>query len=273
MTDAMLLLNLTHLRFKGPDAERYLNGQVTQQVEGLPLAQSRYTFVCDAKGRIQFDGYIRKDEEGLLLSIEGADREEAFARMDRYLIADDCELLDESERWGILHEPLTEAYAGNTEGLVKRFQTFGSDHYREGTELEKLQALRDNGPSLEELEDIRIKNGVARLPDLQEALPAETGLEDIAVSYHKGCYLGQEVISRMKRAGRTNRKLTPIFLSSSPSELPLNFTSPDSDKTMLEVSSCASSECENGFAALGYLSAKAGELSSLSTSTGIQVKR
>ena len=273
MNQAIALLNLTHLRFRGPDAERYLNGQVTQQVEEIALAHSRYTFVCDAKGRILFDGYIHRDQEGYLLSVEGADSEEVFTRMDRYLIADDCELTDESDRWGISHQITHPDDSQVKEGLINRFHQSGRDHYLEGVALSELQSIAESGPTSTELEDLRIKNGIARLPDLQGALPAETQLEESAVSFHKGCYLGQEVISRMKRAARTNRKLTPLSLSESANELPLNFASENSDKTMLEVTSCSSIQNEEGFfPALGYLSSKAEDLASLSTPTGIRAK-
>lgn len=257
------LLGLTHLRFAGPDAERYLNGQVTQQVAGLAIGDSRYTFVCDAKGRVLFDASIYRDEEGFLLSIAGGVGEEHFARMDRYLIADDCELSDESERWTILHEPINEPYDGDT---INRFGFTGKDRFLEG---ETKLALSEKAPSHQELENLRLLHAVPRLADLQGALPAETDREDQAVSFHKGCYLGQEVISRMKRAGKTNRKLTSVLLSETNSDLPLLFRQNDSDKTLLEVTSVSTIACESGYPALGYLSTRVSDLSGLTSPQGI----
>lgn len=256
------LLHLTHLRFRGPDAERYLSGQITQQISDLSGGQSRYTFVCDAKGRILFDAHVRKDEEGFLLSVAGGSRDDLFARMDRYLIADDCELVDESPRWGIRHTLLDQ----REEGTVNRFGQWGRDDYLadEGL-LELLQA--DEA----ELENRRLKHGVARLQDVAGALPAETGLESEAVSFHKGCYLGQEVISRMKRAGKTNRKLVPLLLDGTTTELPLTFHADGSDKALLEVTSVGSQAVDDGYPALGYLSSRCDPGAPLRSHSGLSV--
>lgn len=248
MSAAIPLLLLTHLRFQGPDAERYLNGQVTQQVEGLQPGQSRYTFVCDAKGRILFDATIHCDDDGFLLTIDGGEREELIARMDRYLIADDCELRDESERWIVLHQP-------GDGGMINRFGTAGTDRYLAREEFTESSELF---PSAQELENLRISEGVPRLADLVGALPAETGLEESAVSFHKGCYLGQEVVSRMKRAGKTNRRLVKVALDSVPKELPADFTAEKEGKPLLQVTSVAETKIESGFPALGYLNARHG---------------
>ena len=267
MTEAIALLNLTHLRFRGPDAERYLNGQITQQVENLPLGHSRYTFVCDAKGRILFDGTVHRDEEGLLLSIQGGESEEQFTRMDRYLIADDCELIDESERWDIIHE-LSEK--DDNKQLINRFGSPGKDHYQEKANMEEaLKGPNTTLPSAEQ-EHQRILHTIPRGPDLVGAFPAETGLEAHAVSFHKGCYLGQEVVSRMKRAGKTNRKLSLVFLSETSTELPLLFTEADSEKTRLEITSVATTATEKGYPALGYLNTRVTDLSILETPSGIK---
>lgn len=260
----ILLTNLTHLRFQGPDAERYLNGQVTQQVEGLPLGQSRYTFVCDAKGRVLFDATVRRDEAGYLLSIMDGQAEDHLARMDRYLIADDCELSDESDRWVIRHELCDESHKNFA---INRFGYAGHDHYLEG---QAKEAVLPETPSRDEQENLRLLHGVARLADLVGALPAETGLEHAAVSFHKGCYLGQEVVSRMKRAGQTNRKLIAIFLDGPCTDLPLQFTECGASKTLLEVTSVSTSSTAEGYPALGYLSRRADDLSLLESLAGLK---
>ena len=266
MSELIPLRGLTHLRFSGPDAERYLNGQVTQQVTGIAEGQSRYTFVCDAKGRVLFDGAIHRDAEGYLLSVEGSNPEDIFARMDRYLIADDCELSDESDKWIILHELSNKPFE---EGLINRFGAFGRDLYQSSDSAEEQQNLARDLTSPSAQEELRISRGVARTADLLGALPAETGLEDSAVSFHKGCYLGQEVISRMKRAGKTNRKLISLHLEQSASSTPLPFSDSSEGKTLLEVTSISKEKTERGYPALGYLSARYQEDSQLESAEGI----
>ena len=266
MSKLIPLSGLTHLRFCGPDAERYLNGQVTQQVTGIAQGQSRYTFVCDAKGRVLFDGTIHHDSEGYLLSVQGSNSDDIIARMDRYLIADDCELSDESEKWTILHEPVQDTFA---EGLVNRFGTFGRDIYQTSDTPQEAQNQVAELTSPSAQESHRLAKGVPRTVDLVGALPAETGIEDLAVSFHKGCYLGQEVISRMKRAGKTNRKLVPLHLEQSTENLPLAFTAPGEEKTLLTITSVSSQKREKGYPALGYLSSRHQEGTPLESNEGI----
>ena len=253
MNKLIPLPGLIHLRFKGPDAERYLNGQVTQQIEGLNKGQSRYTFVCDAKGRILFDATIYADSEGFLLTVEGLEKEAVFARMDRYLIADDCELTDESEKWTLVHELNEVIENGET---VNRFGKAGRDRYFTAEQLKELKQDDFALTTIAEQENYRLLAQVPRLVDLTGAFPAETGWEDQAVSFHKGCYLGQEVVSRIKRAGKTNRQLVPLSLPQRELNCPIFFTPKTSDKPLLEVTSVASQSENGAYPSLGYLSSR-----------------
>ena len=267
MSKTIPLKNFTHLRFQGPDAERYLNGQVTQQVSNLPLGSSRHAFVCDGKGRILFDCFIHADRGGFLVSVEKEFGEEAYARLDRYLIADDCELSDETEKWCLLHE-LGESSEGE-DGMVNRFGKLGRDLYLPAEQVEEFNKIEFYLPSHEEQENLRLKNGIPRSSDFAGALPAETRWEDIAVSFHKGCYLGQEVISRMKRAAKTNRRLVPVILSKGTLTCPLSFTESDGSKSLLKVTSVATEGTPEGYPALGYLSSRYQEGTSLLSEEGV----
>jgi len=276
MSQLIPLPNLIHFRFQGPDAERYLSGQVTQLVEGLPQGHARATFVCDAKGRILFDATIYADQDGFLLTIAGGDREEAFARMDRYLIADDCTLNDESDKWSIVHELLEPSKSDNpegAEGLVNRFGRPGRDRYLTAAEFAEIAPETLALTSEAKQEEYRLQQFVPRLVDLAGAFSAETGLEDEAVSFHKGCYLGQEVISRIKRAGKTNRQLVSVHLSEGVtkegSSCPIPFKVDGNEKTLLEVTSVAQQPTEAGYPALGYLSSRYPSGTALTSAGGI----
>lgn len=247
-----LLTDLTHLRFSGPDALRYLNGQVTQKLDGMTEGETRYTFVCDAKGKVLFDAYLTRQGDDYLLNASLALKDEIIARLDRYLIADDCQWSDESEQWAIAHH-FVESTAAKTHS-VNRFGELGLDSILPRAEALQLTANEDP----ESLENRRIAMGVPALPELAGTFPAETGREADAVSFHKGCYLGQEVVSRMKRAGRTNRSIISLTLSQTTSELPLNFVQTEGGKTVLLVTSLSTHPDPNGhFPALGFLSNKA----------------
>lgn len=158
------------LEFSGPDAVRFLNGQITQDVRkvmgtGLVLPSC----VTDAKGRLQFRVWIAEGCGGVLVICREGMTEDLETRLTRYLIADDVEVRDVSDKF--------------------RIGDFAI-------------------PEMDEAE--RIEKGIPKWgAELKEGmLPPEAGLDTTDISYHKGCYIGQEVISRIKSAGKVNRRLT-----------------------------------------------------------------
>jgi tRNA-modifying protein YgfZ len=158
------------LEFSGPDAARFLNGQVTQDVRkvmgtGLVLPSC----VTDAKGKLQFRVWIAEGCGGVLVICREGMTEALEARLTRYLIADDVAVRDVSEKF--------------------RIGDFAI-------------------PEMDEAE--RIEKGIPKWgAELKEGmLPPEAGLDATDISYNKGCYIGQEVISRIKSAGKVNRRLT-----------------------------------------------------------------
>lgn len=195
------------LEFSGPDAVRFLNGQITQDVRkvmrtGLVLPSC----VTDAKGRLQFRVWIAEGCGGGVLVIcrEGM-TEDLEARLTRYLIADDVEVRDVSDKFCI--------------------GDFGF-------------------PEMEEAE--RIAKGIPKWgAELKEGmLPPEAGLDATDISYHKGCYIGQEVISRIKSAGKVNRRLTKFVFETE------GITGEISDS---EGKVCGEVTSASGLLGLGYL--------------------
>lgn len=201
------------LRLQGPDAVRYLNGQVTQDVR-LLLRQATHALpscVTDAKGRLQaFVTLYLRDVTGPVLWIEAPLelRDVLFARLSRYLIADDAEIDDISEQYRLEHHLGESSETGDF--IYDRFGQVGFDRWCAadsaigGTEI----------ITAEQAEAIRIQHGIpAWGKELCEGLlPPEAGLDDTAISYQKGCYIGQEVISRIKSAGKVNRRLYRFLL-------------------------------------------------------------
>ena len=201
-----ILPNRAFLRLQGPDAARYLSGQITQKVEGLGTEKTLWTAVTNAKGGIEGVGCIQQLEDGSYLfdcPLELGDDMEA--RLDRYLIADDCEWIREDDRWLIA--------VGESGEESSRYNTI-SNRFREDR-LERIYDLTqlrpdDMLPLSEELEvSWCAQNAVPRWQKeiLPGKLPAEVGLYDLALSFDKGCYIGQEIISRMETAGKTRTKL------------------------------------------------------------------
>ncbi len=196
-------------RLTGADRVRYLNGQVTNDVRQAAASRSLYACVTDAKGRIAADIFVHAPVDGgtLLLDAEGGVREMLAARLERYIVADDVELADVSEEWRLWHV-FGPAAQGLSQGLA--CNRLGSD----GVDL--WQPVDAPPPGLtcpilsaDDHETLRILRAVPRHPqELNgDTFPPEAGIEARAMSYTKGCYIGQEVLSRIRTTGKMPRQL------------------------------------------------------------------
>lgn len=197
---------------EGGDRVRFLNGQVTNDMRKTEAGSCLYTAVLNAKGQLDAVCHVRAVGEAFLIDAPAGLGETLLERLDRYLIADDVTLTDVSDQWHLVHAfgPLPELPLPPDAILhqCERFGGAGTDVLsREPWSLPEEELI---GP--DEVEALRIRNGVPAWPaELQPGLlPPEAGLDRTAISYDKGCYLGQEVISRMKRAGKTNRHLVQL---------------------------------------------------------------
>jgi len=207
--------------FTGPDAVRFLNGQVTQDVRRV--AGNRLSLpscITDAKGRLQFRVVLlaSPDLKGLWVVGEADMAAALEARLTRYLIADDVETSDLSGSYSLFHviPPPHAVPAGVVERESQRFGEAGMDCF---VAADVLADFGGEWKSLEgeALEHFRISRHLpAWGAELYEGiLPPEAGLDQTDVSYAKGCYIGQEVISRIKSAGKVNRRLAAFRLDES----------------------------------------------------------
>jgi len=220
-TSALPLGTRTLLRFRGPDRLRYLNGQLTNDLRKIPADQSIHSCVTDAKGRLLAEVRVFDHEESLCVDAPAELRESLAERLDRYLIADEVEWTDESDQWQLVHlvggaRKATSAHAGAITRQTNRLGLPGLDLWLPANNPTALKDLIDEFGTLDtaHAEAIRIAHGVpAWGAELTEGiLPPEAGLDRTAISYTKGCYIGQEVISRIRSVGRVNRHLVRLHL-------------------------------------------------------------
>ena len=243
----------TLLEFRGPDAVRYLNGQLTQDVRNLGDT-ALPSCVTDAKGKLQFYVHVfRGPEDAIWIEGPGDLAEELEARLTRYLIADDVEVENLSGAWQLFHvvdAPEAPEVAG---GFVRKAGRIGKEGYDvwlpAGAEF-PCEPLSD-----EDAEARRIAAGIpawgAEL--VAGMLPPEAGLDRSAISYHKGCYIGQEVLSRIKTAGKVNRRLAKFAVPSGV-KAGDELRAPGAEKLAGVLTSVSAVADEAGdFAALGYL--------------------
>lgn len=165
------------------------------------------------------DVFIHDDGDSLLVDADSALRDALLARLDRYVIADDVQIEDVTDDFALLHLlDSTQAGIGS-----ERFGRTGTDLWiksaeREATlhELARSCEVYDNARA----EVFRIERGVPRwgFELSNDIIPVEANLEPAAIDYAKGCYIGQEVISRMKMSGQANKRLRGLLGTT---ELPL----------------------------------------------------
>ena len=205
------------LRISGPDAPSFLQGQFSRDLRGMPEGGSRYGLWLDHKGKVLADSMIIKGPSDVFWCASDETPAEVLReRFDRYIIADDVTLEDATPGWdrvvlvGDDDLPAGQAGVGHvTDSRRARVRTRDWFFPREDAARVR-EALRDWAPlDARDLERIRIEAGIPSIPaDLgPDDLPQEGGLGESAVSYEKGCYLGQEVMARLKAMGRIRRRL------------------------------------------------------------------
>ncbi|NLT70526.1 MAG: hypothetical protein GXX91_07500, partial [Verrucomicrobiaceae bacterium] len=194
-------------RLTGPDRVRYLNGQVTNDLENRSLEREAVAAcLCTIKGRVEALVWIRADGDSLILDGELAQRELLHARLERYLIADDCEITDESDRLLLVHHFIE----GGPGVDCRRFAAGGRDLLLCKGDPDPFDVALLLDESEVARHQLHAMIPAAGREITGEEFPAELGLDELAVSFHKGCYLGQEVLSRIESVGRVKRRLTLI---------------------------------------------------------------
>jgi folate-binding protein YgfZ len=217
-------------RLTGPDSVRYLNGQVTSDVAILKDGHASYAAVCTAKGRMEGDVHIAVHNAEFYLDAEPDLRESLGARLEKYLIADDAVFEDVTELWKLSHVFGATPPPTPEKGFViahVRFGLPGHDVWTPGPAATVI------GESVETdiIETLRLEHGLPRwgMELTTNTLPPEAGPSMIAaISYTKGCYVGQETIARLKSVGHVNRTLVLLQSSStSPPPVPTKLTQGD----------------------------------------------
>jgi tRNA-modifying protein YgfZ len=209
----------TVLEFRGPDALRFLNGQLTQDVNRVKgQSISLPSCVTDVKGKIQFRVNLLEAAEASWWVTGLEEWAEALeARLTRYLIADDVEVTSLTGNYHLVHL-IGEAPTVPSGVIVrtsKRYGVMGTDWWIPNNQSqEAISKIPTFDP--DELVSLRILNGApAWGSEIREGmLPPEGLLDRSDCSYSKGCYIGQEVLSRMKSAGKVNRRLTRFVVDS-----------------------------------------------------------
>lgn len=253
----------------GADRVRFLNGQVSSDVRRLSPRETQRACVLTAKGKLCGDVFLTGGTGGLLrIDAEPELRDSLAARLERYLIADDARIEDVTDHRALIHVlPMTtDRWAAGDVPRDAEFDLVQSRRYgATGVDLivsseqfdEAWHRLGEHcmviDPDL--VETLRVEAGIPRWgAELDEnTIPVEAGLDQTSIDYHKGCYVGQEVISRLKSIGHVNRHLHG-FVSEAPLAAGMQLFAPDApEKPVGRLTSEAWSFGLEKWSALGYL--------------------
>jgi tRNA-modifying protein YgfZ len=227
------------LRFTGEDRVRFLHAMCTNNVRDLQEGQGLYAFFLNDKGRILGDGYVYNFGDSFLLDTEPETAGKLREHLDKYIIADDVTLEDETAQWAVigLEGPRARELAADLgisvpdsafgirewgQGFAAHVASTGGDGVRifvppaqKDDLLERLRAHEIPEAAAEEARIVRLENGVPRYGEeiTDRYLVQETQAMH-AVHLNKGCYLGQEIVERVRSRGQVHRLLTPVRIKS-----------------------------------------------------------
>lgn len=233
---------LRRVSVTGKDRQRWLSGMVTNAVPGSNAGN--YNFILSAQGRIQGDLYTWQEGDRFLLETTVSQMSRLIVHLDRYIIMDDVELkpLEEETALGLTGpeapavlselgidvsalEPLNlmNAVVGGVSLTIQRSYGVLVPHYQLWFKKENLgaiwQEIQKAGASpcgFEALEQLRVLEGIPSYGiDLGEKdLPQESS-QMRALNFSKGCYIGQEIVERIRSRGNVHRSLKQFRLKGS----------------------------------------------------------
>lgn len=226
----------------GADRAAWLNNLVTNVVKTLAPGDGNYAFATNVKGRVVFDLNILVLADRLWLDLDRRQIEKAVAHLNRYIITEDAKVEDITAQFQRIAglgpqavdlvtrlgfgnlAPMTQlqhvaGQIGGQETRMMRNDFTGLKAAEFFTSQKGLQQVESAAKSAgfiaispDCLEVLRIEAGIPRsIDDIdEEVVPPETGQIERGINYHKGCYLGQEVIERMRSHGSLARKLVGL---------------------------------------------------------------
>ena len=220
------------LRVTGSDRVPFVHGQVSNDVRGLGIPGMCRSAILSAKGQLEYDVRIYRREADLYIHAHAGLGAALLERLRRYVVFDDVQLSDITDKISVYHVSSDIAssleFVGGVQLLPSDFGTLLIASVTRGINGgADIHVLRDHAPSLEDFfkargpllspDDLELARLRAGLPDAYldgflERLPQECGLES-AVSYKKGCYIGQEIMARLEARGNTRYALRRVALS------------------------------------------------------------
>ncbi len=209
------------IRLTGEETQEFLQGLITQNVENLAPGEAAFAALLTPQGKILFDFFVIGTEDGVLIDCLAQMQEALIKRLKMYRLRAKIEIAGEPDlKVGALFAKESEASLTTIDAIAcyldPRLSTIGKRIIFSGAVPEVAGA---NPATAEDYHAHRIALGVAEIGadfDSDDTFPLDVNYDALnGVDYKKGCFVGQEVASRMKRKGEV-RKRTVIISSSDP---------------------------------------------------------
>jgi len=265
------------IKLTGEDRARLLHAMTTNHIQQLTPGTGCYAFFLNDKGRILSDANILCRPDHFLLDLEPEAREKLYQHLDHFIIADDVTLEDATAELATIAvegpkaaavlqaagAPIPETEYSTLEWgsrVVARLNSTGSlgffifVHSGEKSELvAQIEAAGAVAADAEAFRVVRLEHGKPRYgEDISERFLAQEANQPHALHFSKGCYLGQEIVERVRSRGQIHRVLKPLALDSkTPPEPGAKLQTGDTN--VAEITSAVYSPALDKVVALAYV--------------------
>jgi folate-binding protein YgfZ len=265
------------IKLLGEDRARLLHAMTTNNIQQLAPGTGCYAFFLTVQGRILADVNVLCRPDHFLLDLDPETREKVYQHLDHYIIADDVTLEDltgstatiavegpkSAEVLQAAGAPTPEVDYSTAEWgtrLVARLNSTGSAGFfvfapesEKAQLIAQLEAAGAVAGDAEAFNVVRLEHGKARYgEDLSERFLAQEANQPHALNFSKGCYLGQEIVERVRSRGQIHRILMPLVLDAKEPPAPcakLHI----GEANVAEITSAAYSPALNKVVALAYV--------------------
>jgi folate-binding protein YgfZ len=264
------------IKLMGEDRARLLHSMTTNHIQQLTPGTGCYAFFLNDKGRVIADANVLCRPDYFLLDVEPETREPLYQHLDRFIIADDVTLEDATDALATIAvegpeaaqvmqragAPVPDAdYSSVDWGdmLVARLNSTGSAGFfiftpvaEKAALIARLEAAGAEPADAEAARVVRLEHGKPRFSqDISERFLAQEANQPHALHFSKGCYLGQEIVERVRSRGQIHRVLKPVTLETT--DPPAPGAKLDLNGIAVEITSAAYSPALGKVVALAYV--------------------
>jgi aminomethyltransferase len=270
------------IKLTGEDRARLLHAMTTNHIQQLTPGMGCYAFFLNDKGRVLADANVLCRPNYFLLDVEPETREPLYQHLDRYIIADDVTLEDATETIATIAvegpqaaelmkragAPIPAAEYSSVdwsevdwnESVVARLNSTGSPGFfvfgpvaQKAALVSRLEAAGAEPADAEAARVVRLEHGKPRYgEDISDRFLAQEANQPHALHFSKGCYLGQEIVERVRSRGQIHRVLMPLVLDTQEPPAPGAKLQIDT-ASVAEITSAAYSPALDKVVALAYV--------------------